>query len=540
MFLNKTEFKEHLQKVNEERYKIQGESIAILQEYQNQTQKLFLSLPQKVAIQQFKAINDKLSEKREALCKIINNEQTRRYLEAINKPILDIQNVSTQIIKPFFNSHLHDYICELFKEATLKEAISFYHHFVNESIKLNLSEEQEITLLKRAIEQKQEKQAPIIPIEQNTENKEQTEIEENYIPKGSLYQNPLIIDLLKVIGIFAGYSTSPPPPKDKPSKTQKNKIITWEKEKRLFISYPKNENENFTISIDKNKKITPANFRDFIYLLKELTNNIKSITHTNNIKTLAVEIDLNKASKEKNKRKDRTKDDFEALKDIQSLRIEEGKYFSTARNRKSKEERYIDFKGFIFDDKKPFEINSKTITIYFSSDFIIPLLNSQLMIIPSNLFSLNLKKNPIIFNIAFYLLAYERESQKTKGKIRDYKKPIITRIETLLNNTGRNLEETIKNQNTAREKTLYIQALQELVRRGFLKEYHYKKDGIEYPANKIEKELQDNKYKEEIGFSEWRKYSIAFYFSDEITQKLKDYNKKSPITKFKVKNKKAS
>ena len=162
------------------------------------------------------------------------------------------------------------------------------------------------------------------------------------------------------------------------------------------------------------------------------------------------------------------------------------------------------------------------------------------MIIPSNLFSLNLKKNPIIFNIAFYLLAYERESQKTKGKIRDYKKPIITRIETLLNNTGRNLEETIKNQNTAREKTLYIQALQELVRRGFLKEYHYKKDGIEYPANKIEKELQDNKYKEEIGFSEWRKYSIAFYFSDEITQKLKDYNKKSPITKFKVKNKKAS
>lgn len=155
MNFDKLKFKEQLEKENEERYKLQAESIAIMQVYNKNCHKLFELPPKTISIFQFEAIHNDNIKKYEKLYSVLNSERNKLYLQEVKKLHLDVQNTIKQLITPFYNSPLQDYICELFKEATLKEAVGFYHQFINESIKLDLTEEQQITLLKRAIQEKQ-------------------------------------------------------------------------------------------------------------------------------------------------------------------------------------------------------------------------------------------------------------------------------------------------------------------------------------------------------------------------------------------------
>ena len=155
MNFDKLKFKEQLEKETEERYKLQAESIAIIQEYNKNIHKIFELPPQTISIFQFEAIHNDINKKQEKLYSVLNSERNKLYLQEVKKLHLDVQHGIKLLITPFYNSPLQDYICELFKEATLKEAVGFYHQFINESIKLNLTEEQQITLLKRAIQEKQ-------------------------------------------------------------------------------------------------------------------------------------------------------------------------------------------------------------------------------------------------------------------------------------------------------------------------------------------------------------------------------------------------
>ena len=135
------------------------------------------------------------------------------------------------------------------------------------------------------------------------------------------------------------------------------------------------------------------------------------------------------------------------------------------------------------------------------------------------LFRIDLNKYPIAFIIGYFLLLHERRNQKNTSK-----KEKNLHIETLLNNSGRDINEAVKNHNTKREKELFINNLQILKTKGIIKDYKYKLNNKEYESNEIE----DNKT-----FSEWRKYTLCYNFSDTITQKLKEYNKKPQIRKAK-------
>ena len=77
MFSNK----EQLQTETEERYKLQAENIAILQEYKEQIQKLYTLSPKNASILQFEALNNNISEKQEKLYNTLNSERNKLYLK---------------------------------------------------------------------------------------------------------------------------------------------------------------------------------------------------------------------------------------------------------------------------------------------------------------------------------------------------------------------------------------------------------------------------------------------------------------------------
>lgn len=160
MFSNK----EQLQTETEERYKLQAENIAILQEYKEQIQKLYTLSPKNASILQFEALNNNISEKQEKLYNTLNSERNKLYLKEVNKLLIDTQHFTRRLLTPFYLSPLEKYICELFKDGTLKEAVSFYHQFAKKSLELDLTEEQQITILYKAIQQKREAEQKAIKL----------------------------------------------------------------------------------------------------------------------------------------------------------------------------------------------------------------------------------------------------------------------------------------------------------------------------------------------------------------------------------------
>lgn len=180
MNFDKLKFKEQLEKEQEERYKLQGESIAIIKNYGNNLETIFQAPPKTISIISFELIHNDNIKKYERLYKILNSERNKLYLQESKKKYLDIQNLTKQLITPFFNSPLLDYICDLFEKATLRDAVGFYHQFTKQSIYLKLTEEQQITLLKKAI---QEKQAT-----EKAETKKQTKEQGLYLSKKAIYK----------------------------------------------------------------------------------------------------------------------------------------------------------------------------------------------------------------------------------------------------------------------------------------------------------------------------------------------------------------
>ena len=151
MDFDKLKFKEQLEKENEERYKLQADNIAILQEYKKQIQKLYSISPQNASILQFEAINNNIAEKQDKLYNTLNNERNKLYLKEVNKFLIDIQNFARKLLTPFYLSPLQSYICELFADGTLKEALSFYYTFTKQALELKLSESAQILIIKKAI-----------------------------------------------------------------------------------------------------------------------------------------------------------------------------------------------------------------------------------------------------------------------------------------------------------------------------------------------------------------------------------------------------
>lgn len=189
MNFNKLKFKEQLEKEQEERHKVQQAGLLpLLNKYYNDLQNLFQAPPKTISIISFELIHNDVNQKQEELYSILNSERNRKYINEFKQTFSGIQNVTKQLITPFFNSPLQDYFCELFKEKTLKEAVGFYHQFIKESIKLNLTEEQQITLLKRVIQEKQ--------VNTNEENsylpkeyiKKQTKEQRLYLSKKAIYK----------------------------------------------------------------------------------------------------------------------------------------------------------------------------------------------------------------------------------------------------------------------------------------------------------------------------------------------------------------
>lgn len=180
MKFDKLKFKEQLEKEREERYKLQGESIAIIKNYGNNLETIFQASPKTISIISFELIHNDNIKKFERLYKILNSERNKLYLQESKKKYLDFQNLTKQLITPFYYSPLLDYICDLFEKATLRDAIGFYYQFTKQSIYLKLTEEQQITLLQKAI---QEKQAT-----EKAETKKQTKEQRLYLSKKAIYK----------------------------------------------------------------------------------------------------------------------------------------------------------------------------------------------------------------------------------------------------------------------------------------------------------------------------------------------------------------
>ena len=180
MDFDKLKFKEQLEKEQEERYKLQGESIAIIKNYGNNLETIFQAPPKTISIISFELIHKDNIKKYERLYKILNSERNKLYLQESKKKYLEFQNLTKQLITPFYYSPLLDYICDLFEKATLRDAVGFYHQFTKQSIYLKLTEEQQITLLKKAI---QEKQAT-----EKAETQKQTKEQGLYLSKKAIYK----------------------------------------------------------------------------------------------------------------------------------------------------------------------------------------------------------------------------------------------------------------------------------------------------------------------------------------------------------------
>jgi len=536
---------------------------AEIQNVANEIEKLLSKKTKDVSIYDFsiqnKNIDSSKIEKYLTNEKIIyfTNKQNEEFFSILQNFLNDNSLLRENIFK-FFNSPLYPIIYDKFGNKPLKEAITFYNSFKhlikeetinldkqeienqkaflktylkNQAIEEELKEHIISDLVKREIKKQILSEESLNIILEALEKKNKIE-ENNEI--NSLYQNNLTNYFLKVIGVF-GYNKKSKSQKQENKtspKKQIGEITTWEKGERLYISTAIDESHNFTISIDKTQKITIANFRDFIYLLKEVSKKIENIKNGDIATISKIEIDLDKASKDKEKRKDWTKKDFEAtLKAFKSVKIEEGYYYLKTAENETKEERYKHFfKGYIFNEEKTYSINSKTATAYLNKDFTKAIFkNGHLMIIFSKLFTIDTRKNPVAFPIGLFLFIHERRTQIKNGQKRDYNKPIPVDIETLLNNSGRDINKAIKTRNTNKEKSYLIEAFQELIRIGILKEYNYKKENKYIPVEEVEKELFNER--DDIGFSKFKDLTLEYKFTDEITEEIKKYNKFPP--KFK-------
>lgn len=414
------------------------------------------------------------------------------------------QNNIRQDLNAFFFSPLFSLICELYKDSSIKEAYNVFYKFKQE----NYTDEEAIILLKKSIEEKHKK-----------------EFEADFLEKCSCYQNNIINNLLQIIGKkkntnekFSKTKTSEAKPhRGRKKKEIEEKIIVREEGNRIIYETSISKTEKFILSINKNKTITPAMLRDFIYILSVATPHIKTQSEFGITEEMQeVKINLEKASKDKRSRKDWTKKDLQKTLDTFITIKAKSNYHDNEKARKTKADRYIPFDSSLIDD---FTIKENEIIITFNKLFTISLMKSQEMIIPMELFRIDLNKYPIAFIIGYFLLLHERRNQKNTSK-----KEKNLHIETLLNNSGRDINEAVKNHNTKREKELFINNLQILKTKGIIKDYKYKLNNKEYESNEIE----DNKT-----FSEWRKYTLCYNFSDTITQKLKEYNKKPQIRKAK-------
>lgn len=397
------------------------------------------------------------------------------------KLLATYQNNIRQELNAFFFSPLFSFICELHKESSISQAYNVFWNIKQE----NYTDEEAIILLKRAIEEKLK-----------------AEFEADFLEKCSCYQNNITNNLLKIIGASTNSKT--------------NKIE--EKNNRLYISTEIKKGEIFKLSIDKEKEITPAMFKYYIYFLKVATQHIKPIYNNGNMQAMQfITINLDEASEETKTRKDNiTKRLIEMLEVFQTVKIEKGNYFANAPKGISKGERYISFEAKLING---FDVYKNKIEVCLNEAFTISLINSQEMIIPLLLFRVNQKQYPLSFLIGYYLLLHERRTQKG----RNYNNYISLDIETILNNSGKDIESIIKNKHSTRVKELFINNIQYLVNIGLLKEYKYKQNGKLYDSNTIE----DN-----TTFTQWQKYTLAYKFTDEIVEEcLKPYNKPIPKPK---------
>lgn len=412
------------------------------------------------------------------------------------KLLTTYQNNIRQELNAFFFSPLFSFICELHKESSISKAYNVFWNIKQE----NYTDEEAIILLKKAIEEKLK-----------------AEFEADFLEKGSCYQNNIINNLLKIIGASINSKTN----KKESPKTKKltKEIKVEEKDNRLYISTEIKKGEIFKLSIDKNKEITPAMFKYYIYFLKIATQHIKPIYNNGNMKEMQfIIINLDEASEELGIRKDKLKNIFKNMLEVfQTVNIEKATYFANGLKGVSKAERYIT----INNEKiiNGFKIYKNKIEVCLNEAFTMSLINAQEMIIPLLLFRVNQNQYSLSFIIGYFLLLHERRTQKG----RNYNNYISLDIETLLNNSGKDIENIIKNKNSTREKELFINNIQYLVNIGLLKEYKYKLNGKLYDSNTIE----DN-----TTFTQWRKYTLVYKFADEIVEEcLKPYNKPIPKPK---------
>lgn len=445
----------------------------------------------------------------------IYNEKNKKEIEyywlCINCRIIFEEHFNT-----FFHSALFPYILDLFADDTIKNAYEFYWIFTNNAKEKNIKLYEQIILIENQLQKKR-----IV----NFNNK--------ILEKCSCYQNNIINYLPKVVGIkrkkitnkeFSKIETEQMKPhRGRKKKEIEENISIREEENRIIYEANISKTEKFILSIDKNKTITPAMLRTFIYILSIATPHIKTYSKIGNIIEMQeIKINLKKASYDlKINKKDWLKKHI--IKTLDSFITVKAKsnYFDDEKSKKTKTERYILFDDYLLQDYK---IKENEIIVTFNKLFTISLMKSEEMIIPIELFRIDLNKYPLAFLIGYYLLLHERRNQKNTAKInKDY---IKVKIETLLFNSGRDINEAIKTNNTKKEKELSINSLQILKAQGILKDYKYKLNNEEYEANEIE----DNKT-----FSEWREYTLCYKFSDMITEKLNEYNKRPQIRKSKTK-----
>ena len=97
------------------------------------------------------------------------------------------------------------------------------------------------------------------------------------------------------------------------------------------------------MSIDKDKEITPAMFKYYIYFLKVATQHIKPIYNNGNMKEMQfITINLDEASEETKTRKNNIRKRLiEMLEVFQTVNIEKATYFANGLKGVGKAERYI-------------------------------------------------------------------------------------------------------------------------------------------------------------------------------------------------------
>lgn len=402
------------------------------------------------------------------------------------KLLATYQNNIRQDLNAFFFSPLFSFICELHKDSSIKEAYISFWNIKQE----NYTDEEAIILLKRQLAEKQI-----------------AEFEADFLEKCSCYQNNIINNLLKIIGASINSKT--------------NKIE--EKGNRLYVSTEIKKGEIFKLSIDKDKEITPAMFKYYIYFLTIATQHIKPIYNNGNMQAMQfIIINLDEVSEELGIRKDNLKKIFkDMLEAFQTVNIEKATYFANGLKVVSKSKRYITINNAKIING--FKIHKNKIEVCLNEAFTVSLINSQEMIIPLLLFRVNQNQYPLSFIIGYFLLLHERRTQKE----RNYNDFIYLDIETILNNSCKDIDNITKQKHSTRDKGLFINNIQHLVNIGLLKEYKYKQNGVSYESNYIE----DN-----ATFTQWRKYTLAYKFTDKIINEcLKPYNKpipkKSKITK---------